>query len=161
AQSEGDLTLGKPDNATPPEPQPRPRTLREAYREMAARFPGMTMKEDGGAERKAARASFAVKLTGFGDYDERFVETVSHNWWNLLGSRQFASDRTGKVVLLFRLNYDGTVSQLHFGDNTVGDLLGYVCEKALLDGEPYERWTDDMRLKLGDYTDVQFTFDYE
>lgn len=159
AQSEGDLTLGQPDNATKPQEQPRPRTLKEAYQQMAARFPGLTMKEDGGAERKA-RPAFDVKVTGFGDYDERFVETVSQNWWNLLDSRQFAMDRTGKVVLLFRLNYDGTISQMRFGENTVGDLLGYVCEKAVLDGAPYERWTEDMRLRLGEYTDVEFTFDY-
>lgn len=159
AQSQGDLTLGKPDNSTQPQEQPRPRTLRDAYREMAARFPGMTMKEDGGAERKA-RPAFDVKVTGFGDYDERFVETVCHNWWNLLDSRQFTQDRTGRVVLLFRLNYDGSISDVRFADNTVGDLLGYVCEKAVLDGAPYERWTEDMRLKLGDYADVEFTFNY-
>lgn len=160
AQSTGELTLGRPDNATQPREQPRPRTLKEAYRELAARFPGMTMKEDGSAQRKARVPAFDVKVTGFGDYDERFVETVSQNWWNLLDSRQFGLDRTGKVVLLFRLNYDGSISQLRVGENTVGDLLGYVCEKAVLDGAPYERWTEDMRLKLGDYTEVQFTFDY-
>ncbi|HXC35562.1 MAG TPA: hypothetical protein VNV43_06770 [Candidatus Acidoferrales bacterium] len=160
AKSEGDLTLGKPDNATQPQEQPRPRTLKEAYQQMAARFPGMTMKEDGGAERKARVASYDVKLTGYGDYDERFIETVQYNWYNLLDSQKFAMDRTGKVVILFRLNYDGTISNLRFAENNVGELLGYVCEKALLNGVPYERWTEDMRLKLGDYMDVQFTFGY-
>ena len=159
AQSEGDLTLGKPDTAPQPQEQPRPRTLNEAYKQLAARFPGMTMKEEGGAQRKA-RPAFDVKVTGFGDYDERFIETVSQNWWNLLDSQRFAMDRTGKVVLLFRLNYDGTISDVRVGENDVGYLLGYVCEKAVLDGAPYERWTEDMRLKLGDYADVQFTFDY-
>ncbi|HTV40357.1 MAG TPA: hypothetical protein VMF08_07265 [Candidatus Sulfotelmatobacter sp.] len=159
ATSQGDLTLGKPDDAPKPQEQPRPRTLREAYQQLAARFPGMTMKEDGGAQRKA-RPSLDVTVTGFGDYDERFIETVCHNWWNLLDSHQFAQDHTGKVVLLFRLNYDGSISQVRFAENNVGDLLGYVCEKAVLDGAPYERWSEDMRLKLGDYTDVQFTFDY-
>ena len=160
AQSSGDMTLGKPDDAPKPQQQPRPRTLREAYQQMAARFPSMTMKEEGGSQQKARIPSFDVKVTGFGDYDERFVETVSQNWWNLLDSHQFAEDRTGKVVLLFRLNYDGSVSQVRFGENTAGDLLGYFCEKALLDGAPYEHWTEDMRLKLGSYADIQFTFEY-
>ena len=155
----GDLTLGKPDDATQ-QVQPRPRTLKEAYEQMASRLPGLTMKQDGGAERKARVPSFDIKVTGFGDYDERFIETVSHNWWNLLDSRQFALDRTGKVVLLFRLNSDGSITQMRFAENSVGDLLGYVCEKAVLDGAPYERWTEDMRLKLGEYADVEFTFDY-
>ena len=159
SENSGDLTLGKPEDAAQPA-QPRPRTLKEAYEQMAHRLPGLMMKQEGGAERKARVPSFDVKVTGFGDYDERFIETVSHNWWNLLDSQQFALDRTGKVVLLFRLNSDGSITQMRFAENTVGDLLGYVCEKAVLDGAPYEPWTEDMRLKLGDYADVEFTFDY-
>jgi len=156
AQTQGDLTLGKPDQAQ----QERPRTLKEAYEQMAHKIPSLTMQESGGVGRRARVPSFDVKITGFGDYDERFVEAVSENWWNLLDSQKFALDRTGKVVLLFRLNYDGSISQMRFGENNVGDLLGYVCEKAVLDGAPYEQWSEDMRVKLGDYTDVQFTFDY-
>ena len=159
AVNSGDLTLGKPDNGTQQEPQ-RPRTIKEALAQMANKFPGMTMQEDGGVHRRAQVPSFDVKITGFGDYDERFVEAVSQNWWNLLESQRFSLDRTGKVVLIFRLNYDGTISNMRFAQNNVGDLLGYVCEKAVLDGQPYERWSEDMRLKLGSYTDVQFTFDY-
>jgi hypothetical protein len=155
----GDLTLGKADNNTQQE-QPRPRTLKQAYEQMASKMPSMTMREDGGVQRHARVPQFDVKVTGFGDYDERFVEAVSQNWYNLLDSQKFSLDRTGKVVLLFRLNDDGTISQMRFADNNVGDLLGYVCEKAVLDGAPYEPWTEDMRLKLGTYADVQFTFDY-
>jgi hypothetical protein len=158
AANSGDLTLGKPDQPQPD--QPRPRTLREAAAELAKRIPSMTMKQDGGASRHAKVPSMDVKITGFGDYDERFVEAVCHNWYNLLDSQKFALDRSGKVVLLFRLNYDGTISQMRFSENSVGDLLGYVCEKAVLDGAPYEQWSEDMRLKLGNYSDVQFTFDY-
>jgi hypothetical protein len=160
ASNSGDLTLGKPDNGTQPQEQPRPRTLKEAYEQMRNQMPQMTMRQEGGAERHARVPSFDVKVTGFGDYDARFVEAVSQNWYNLLDSQKFSLDRTGKVVLLFRLNYDGSISQMRFAGNNVGDLLGYVCEKAVLDGAPYERWNEDMRLKLGDHTDVQFTFDY-
>jgi hypothetical protein len=160
SSNSGDLTLGKPDNGTQPQEQPRPRTLKEAYEQMRNQMPQMTMRQEGGAERHARVPSFDVKVTGFGDYDARFVEAVSQNWYNLLDSQKFSLDRTGKVVLLFRLNYDGSISQMRLGENNVGDLLGYVCEKAVLDGAPYERWNEDMRLKLGNYCDVQFTFDY-
>jgi hypothetical protein len=158
AASSGDLTLGKPDQLQPD--QPRPRTLREAEAELAKRLPSMTMKQEGGAARHARVPAFDVKVTGFGDYDERFAEAVQQNWYNLLDSQKFSLDRTGKAVLLFRLNYDGSISQMRFEENGVGDLLGYVCEKAILDGAPYERWTEDMRLKLGDHIDVIYTFDY-
>jgi hypothetical protein len=163
AVTPGDLTLGKPNDSTQqPEQQqpPRPRTIKEAMAQMASRMPSLTMKQEGGAQRHARVPSFDVKVTGFGDYDARFVEAVSQNWWNLLDSQRFSLDRTGKVVLYFRLNYDGSISEMRFVNNNVGDLLGYVCEKAVLDGAPYERWSQDMRLKLGDSTEVQFTFDY-
>lgn len=163
AVTPGDLTLGKPNDSTQQQPQQeplRPRTIKDALAQMASRMPSLTMKQDGGAQRHARVPSFDVKVTGFGDYDARFVAAVSQNWWNLLDSQRFSLDRTGKVVLYFRLNYDGSISDMRFVNNNVGDLLGYVCEKAVLDGAPYERWSQDMRLKLGDSTEVQFTFDY-
>ncbi|HEU6447249.1 MAG TPA: hypothetical protein VFV23_02275 [Verrucomicrobiae bacterium] len=157
ANTPGDLTLGKPDKSSQHEPQ-RPRTIQQA---LAMRhMPGLQMKQDGGVQRKAVVPSFDVKITGFGDYDARFIQAVSQRWWNLLDSQHFALDRSGKVVLLFHLNYDGSITDMRFGENSVGDLLGYVCEKAVMDGAPYERWPSDMRLKLGDHADVQFTFYY-
>ena len=158
SESAGDLTLGKPQDQQ--EQQPRPRTLKEAYAQMAKRLPTMTMRESGGVGHHARSAAFDVKVTGFGDYDERFAETVDNNWYNELDSHQFAEDRTGKVVLLFRLNYDGTISQLKVAESTVGDLLAYLCEKAVLDGAPYEQWTENMRLQLGDYIPVEYIFEY-
>jgi hypothetical protein len=158
AANSGDLTLGKPDQTQ--QDQPRPRTLKEAYADMAKRLPSMTMKQEGGAARHAPVPSLNVKVTGFGDYDERFAETVDHNWYNLLDSQKFSLDRTGKVVLLFRLNYDGSISEMKVAQSSVGDLLSYVCEKAVLDGAPYERWTDNMRLEIGDHIDVIYTFSY-
>ena len=163
ANTPGDLTLGKPNDSTQQQQeqeQQRPRTIKEAMAQMASRMPSMTMKQEGGSQRHARVPSFDVKVTGFGDYDARFVAAVSQNWWNLLDSQRFSLDRTGKVVLYFRLNYDGSISEMRFVNNNVGDLLGYVCQKAVLDGAPYERWSQDMRLKLGDSTEVQFTFDY-
>ena len=157
SENAGDLTLGKPENQ---QEQPRPRTLKEAYAEMAKRLPSMTMKQDGGVGSHARTAAFDVKVTGFADYDERFAETVRNNWYNELDSHQFAADRVGKVVLFFQLNYDGSISGMRVGESTVGDLLAYVCEKAVLDGAPYERWTQDMRLQLGDYINVEYIFEY-
>jgi hypothetical protein len=58
------------------------------------------------------------------------------------------------------LNYDGSITEMRFAENSVGDLLGYVCQKAVMDSEPFERFPSDMRAKLGNYADVQFTFYY-
>jgi len=164
AVTPGDLTMGKPNDSTQQQQQqepPRPRTIKDALaQQMASHMPSMTMKQEGGARRHSQRASFDVVVTGFGDYDERFSGAVSRNWWNLLDSQRFAGDRAGKVVLLFNLNYDGRISDLKVAEDHVGPLYSYVCEEALLQGAPYERWSEEMRLKLGDSIQVQFSFFY-
>jgi outer membrane biosynthesis protein TonB len=154
----GDLALAKPQELQPQQP-PRPRTIREALAQQN-RLPGVQMRQDGGVQRHSIVPSFDVKLTGFGDYDERFYQAVSQHWWDLLDSQQFARDRTGKVVLQFHLNYDGTITDMKVVQNDVGELLGYVCQKAVFDPAPFERFPNDMREKLGDYASIQFTFFY-
>ena len=160
----GDLTLAKMENLQPQQPQnnsqpERPRTIKEALAQQDL-LPGVEMKQDGGVRRHASVSSLDVKLTGFGDYDAQLVAAISQRWYDLLDSQQFALDRTGKVVLQFRLNYDGTITDMKVEHNDVGELLGYVCQKAVTDPAPFAKWPSEMRFKLGDSRDIQFTFYY-
>jgi hypothetical protein len=158
-QNAGDLTFGKPSDAQPTE-QPRPRTLKQALAQQN-RLPGVKMKQEGGVHREALVPSLDVKATPFGAYDAAFIQAVTQRWYDLLDSRQFARDRSGKVVLRFRLNYDGRISDMEIVQNTVGDVLGYVCQKAVMDPAPYAQWPSDMREMVGlDYRDITFTFYY-
>jgi len=156
----GDLTLGKPKNSQPQE-QPRPRTLKQASEQQAHRLPGQQMKQEGGTQRPALVSSLDVKATPFGDYDSKFIEAVTQRWYDLLDSRQFAMDRSGKVTLRFHLNYDGTITDMSVLQNTVGDLLGYVCQKAVTDPAPFALWPSEMRRDIGkNYREITFTFYY-
>jgi hypothetical protein len=158
-QNAGDLTLGNPSNTQSAEP-PRPRTLQQALARQN-RLPGVKMKQDGGVRREALVPSLDVKATPFGAYDAAFIQAVTQRWYDLLDSRQFARDRSGKVVLRFHLNYDGRISEMEVVQNTVGDLLGYVCQKAVTDPAPYAQWPTDMRAMVGlDYREITFTFYY-
>jgi hypothetical protein len=157
----GDLTLIKQENSQPqknPEPE-RPRTIQQALAQQD-HSPGVAIKQDGGVRQHATVSKYDVKLTGFGEYDAKLVAAITQRWYDLLDSQQFALDRSGKVVLHFRLNYDGTVTDMNVAQNTVGELLGYVCQKAVNDPAPFAKWPDDMRFKLGDSRDIQFTFYY-
>ena len=160
----GDLTLGKPQVSQPAPDQtpPRPRTLQQALAQMQPhRSPGVAMKQDGGVPNVKLSASFDVKATPFGQYDSDFVDAVTYRWYSLLDSQQFALDRTGKVMLRFHLNYDGTITEMTVLENTVGDLLGYVCQKAINDPAPYKPWPEDMRRLVGaNYREITFTFYY-
>jgi hypothetical protein len=164
AVAPGDLTLGKPQESQTQQEQapPRPRTLQQALAQTQPhRSPGVAMKQDGGVPNVKLSASFDVKATPFGEYDSEFVDAVTYRWYSLLESQQFALDRTGKVMLRFHLNYDGTITDMTVLQNTVGDLLGYVCQKAINDPAPFKPWPEDMRRLVGaNYREITFTFYY-
>jgi hypothetical protein len=156
----GDLTLGKPQDSKPQE-QPRPRTLKQAREQQTHQMPGQEMKQEGGARLHARGPSFDVAGKSFGAYDQAFIEAVTQRWYDLLNSQQFAMDRTGKVMLRFHLNYDGTITEMSVLQNTVGDLLGYVCQNAVNDPAPFAKWPGDMRRMVGkNYREITFTFYY-
>jgi outer membrane biosynthesis protein TonB len=156
----GDLTLGKSENSQQPE-QPRPRTVKQALAQQSHQLPGQQMKQDGGMHRQALMSSLDVKATPFGAYDAAFIAAVTQRWYDLLDSRQFAMDRSGKVTLRFHLNYDGSIADMKVLDNTVGDVLGYVCQKAVTDPAPFSPWPSEMRRLIGEnYREITFTFYY-
>ena len=154
----GDLSLGKPQDSQQQQTPPRPRTIQEALAQHHS--PGVAMKQDGGVSHRM-EASFDVKATQFGQYDSDFVDAVTYRWYSLLDSQKFALDRTGRVMLRFHLNYDGTITEMTVLQNTVGDLLGYVCQKAINDPAPFKPWPADMRRLVGaNYREITFTFYY-
>jgi hypothetical protein len=158
----GDLKLAKLE--TSPEKndstQERPRTLNQA-RAQQHLSPSMAMQQEGGMRRMAIVPSLDARATPFGDYDKKFIEAVTQRWYDLLDSQQFAQDRTGKVTLRFRLNYDGSISEMEVLQNSVGELLSYVCQKAVTDPAPFETWPSDMRRMVGEnYREMIFTFYY-
>jgi hypothetical protein len=157
----GDLTLGKSQQSPASPEQSRPRTVNTALAQQPQRLPGQQMKQAGGTRRAALVSSLDVKATLFGDYDAKFIEAVTQRWYDLLDSRQFALDRNGKVTLQFHLNYDGSIADMKVLDNTVGDVLGYVCQKAVTDPAPFAAWPNDMRRIIGEnYREITFTFYY-
>ena len=157
----GDVKLTKAPSQNPAEqnsPPPRPRTLKEAMAQQ--HIPGLEMQQNGGAHRRLV-ADFDVKKSPFGDYDAALINAVTQHWYDLLDSQRFALDRTGKVVLRFKLKYDGTVENMAVLDSTVGELLSYVCQEAISESAPFGKWPDDMRRTVGEnYREITFTFYY-
>lgn len=162
----GDLALAKPDTMTRKEPgqaeRPRPRTVAEALaRQKLSRIPGPKMKQEGGVRRLALVPSLDAKATPFGAYDQAFIEAVSQRWYDLLDSRNYAGEGIGKVQLRFHLRYDGTISDMQVLGTSVDPILTYLCQQAVHDPAPYERWPSDMRRMVGaDYRAITFTFYY-
>jgi hypothetical protein len=66
------------------------------------------------------------------------------------------------VVVQFRLNYDGTISDLKVTENNVNSTtLMLMCQKAISDPSPYDPWPREMRLMVDkNYRELQFAFFY-
>jgi outer membrane biosynthesis protein TonB len=162
----GDLAMAKPDTKPKTEPgkeeHTRPKTVVEAKTREAQRnqVTGEKMKQDGGVRRHLDISSFDAKATLAGAYDQALIDAIQQRWDYLLESRQFAMDRTGKVVVEFTLHYDGRVSDVRIDETTVGDTLAYVCRLAITDPAPYLAWPGEMRREIGDTRPIRFTFFY-
>jgi len=166
----GDLAMAHPvqkpaENKTESPETPvvghqRPRTLAEARQQMG--LIGEKMKQDGGVQKQRLVPSFDAVGTPFGDYDARIIAAVQQRWYDLLDNRSISRDRTGRVVVEFRLGYDGRVTDEKVVESDVGDLLSYLCMAAIKDPSPYDRWPAEMRRVMeGDSRLVRFTFFYE
>jgi len=167
----GDLLLAKADDTlkpeeTAPKPEPpRPRTLKEAMARMtpqeASALAGRKMRQDGGVRRLDLLSSLDVRSSPFGEYDRAIIVAIQNRWYDLLDMRGFSHGRAGRVVLSFRLHYDGRITDMQVMESTVDDILSLLCQKAILDPAPYERWPSDMRRMIGEnFRDVKFTFYY-
>jgi hypothetical protein len=172
SQPVGDLVMAKPDptpakgdddaQKPPPKPPSKPRTIEEALARLGDnRLVGQKMKQEGGVRRTLDISSFDAKATEFGAYDNYLVRVIANRWYGLLDQLSFASDGYGKVVLDFTLHFDGRVTDMNLTDRTVGEALGLVCEKAVMDPAPFKPWSVEMRRMLGESRHIQFTFHYE
>lgn len=169
----GDLTMARPD----PSPKKtegtdttaRPRTIKEAYAKLAQQNPqayaglvGNKMKQEGGVKNRNLVTSLDTKATAYGAYDAALIYAVQNRWYALLDAKGFAGEKTGKVTVPFRLYADGRVEMdMHATVATVDDILAIICQRAILDNSPYDRWPTAMRNEIGaDFRDVTFTFFY-
>src|ERR1019366_8960950 len=168
AYTPGDLTMAKP-SPTPRKTEgdaneakpPRPRTLKQALAQLPPnQLPGEQMKQEGGVQRRREAPSLDTKSTLFGAYDAALIDAITQRWYTLLDQREYASDSRGKVVLQFHLHYDGRITDMNMSENTAGEVLGFLCQKAVLDPAPFAAWPNDMRRTLGDVRNIQFTFYY-
>lgn len=160
----GDLALRKPsdgvnaDTAEREKPRDRPRTL-AAARAAKGLLQGEPIKQEGGV-RHRGKVAFDTKATPFGEYDRAFIAAVEQCWHRLLEDHR-GNQRSGRVVIDFKLNSDGRITELNVQSNDTGEIYGMMCQRAILDPAPYQKWPADMRRTIGSNTrEIRFTFYY-
>jgi outer membrane biosynthesis protein TonB len=165
----GDLAIAKPEAKPDPEPKKgegeakheRPKTVQEALARMQAKqMPGQKMLQDGGLSLHRLD-SLDAKATPYGNYDWGLVNAIREAWHQSLEDQKYAADYRGKVMVRFRLHYDGSITDLLVVENTAGFIPGTLCENAISKPKPYNRFPPEMRRVVGDIRSIQFTFFYD
>ncbi len=160
----GDMALRKPSEGELPmdtvsnRPKDRPRTL-AAARAAKGLLSGEPIKSDGGV-RNRGKLAFDTKSTPFGEYDRLLIAAVEQTWHQLLEDHR-GNQRSGRVVVTFKLNSDGRITELRVADNDAGEIYGLICQRAILDPAPFKKWPPDMLRTIGAHTrELRFTFYY-
>lgn len=140
--------------------QDRPRRLADA-RARKGIIEGEAMKQEGGVKRGSLETNLDVKASPFGSYDAAFIAAVQKRWFDLLDQRNYVHNRSGRVVVEFRLYPDGRIQSLKIARNEVNETLSWLCQRAILDPSPYAPFPADLRKLLAqEYREVRFTFHY-
>jgi hypothetical protein len=164
AEAPGDLAMAKPELKPSPDTgeaeRERPRRLSQV-KQPAGRLPSQMMKQDGGVRADLDSPSLDTKSTITGMYDALFIQSVKQRWLDLLDSRDQAAAPRGHVRLQFKLHYDGRITDMIVIEHTVTETLSLICQKAVLDPSPFDKWTREMRLLIGkEFREIKFTFYY-
>ena len=124
------------------------------------------MRQNGGARRRALSPSLDVLGNSFGAYDAAVVESIQQRWDDLLDGGSFAHgifpDRPGdNYIQAQKLRWHHFTDMRVLNSTCVGEMLSYVCQKAITDPAPYAKWPDDMRRQIGaNFREITFTFYY-
>ena len=156
-------------SSTVPVPTPkinerRPPNLAQAQAQLGkGTLAGRPSPFEGGVQRNGPHA-LDVRLTGFGDYDARFIATIKAKWYKLLETRKL--HYPGTVAIDFVLHADGRITELKVRENTITNagasgIQEYCCRGSINGSAPFERWPDVMRQKLKtDSRNCRITFHY-
>lgn len=158
------------DNGESPLPRPRTIAAAEAQLPQNNSIAGQKMKLEGSSRRQQLVPSFKTEGTPWGSYDAKFIAIVTSRWYRYLDQHPEAFNFGGRVVVEFRLMYDGSIKDFNvvekpsdFDSGIEDDLQTYGCLKAVVPeaGNLYDPWPPMLRrITRKDYRELRFTFYY-
>ena len=107
------------------------------------------------------QATLGDEKGAFKVYDDAVIAAVQQRWYDLLDENGYDGYKPGKVRIDFKLHFDGKITDVRASEITASKDLSALCEKAVLDASPYDKWPRNMREKFGkDVREIVFTFYY-
>ncbi len=136
-------------------PQARPRLTEATVN--ARNTP--TIRNEFGTANIGALA-YNAKWSSYGEYLQRLIDSVQAQWDRLLMRSAFYPTAGATVRVVFRLDWQGRVSEIVSVSGTGGELAQRLCVSAITERAPYGEWTEDMIAVLGREQELTFTFHY-
>jgi hypothetical protein len=94
-------------------------------------------------------------------YDQRLVWGIQTHWAAVLAKSGLASTQPEKVVVTFRLQDDGTITELKVIEGEEYHVASLCARRTIKQLAPFPSWPDEMKqLVKSRYRDVRFTFSY-
>jgi hypothetical protein len=144
------------DQGEAPKPK-RIRRLKDA--QIAQASPGARMFQSGGVGNVQLQSSLSVRSTAVGNYENALVTAVKERWYALLEDHR--PSLSGSVRVEFVIHPNGSITDLKYLKNEMGEYFGGVCLEAISDPAPYGEWPPEMKRELQlDRWKVSFTFWY-
>ena len=126
-------------------------------------IPGERMQLDGSTREQQLLSSFNTEGTIWGSYDAKFIAIIKSQWYHFLDQHPEAFNWAGRVVVRFRLQHDGRITDLEVVENTSGEIQAYGAQRAIVRdlAQPYDPWPPSARRMTDkDYRELRFTFYY-
>ena len=136
-------------------PQPRPTLAPDVVR---ARPTPLANREFG--TENIGAVAYNAKWSAYGEYLQKFIESVDIQWQRILGQSNVYPVRGTKVVVVFRMNSDGDISEIVKVTSGGGRAAQDACVSAIVARAPYGAWPEDMITVLGKSQEITFTFNY-
>ena len=101
----------------------------------------------------------APKSSSFGEYDAKMIGRIERRWLELTPLIQMRG--AGQVVVDFKLNPDGQVTDVRVRPTRLLGFAVEICKQSVLDCAPFDPWPAEMRRLIGQTSrDVTFRFNY-
>lgn len=110
--------------------------------------------------RNIGPIAYNAKWSEYGAYLQRLIETVQVQWERLIAETGSKPSPGTVVVVTFRLNDEGKVTEITADDSPGPQHPKRLCVTAITARSPYGQWSDEMITVLGHEQELTFTFYY-
>ena len=153
SQSRDDATSRPVPDSGPQMPLPRQQVKMDV-------LPGPVMNSSGSVPGLGSLAIDA-RFSEFGEYLDRMYEIIGTQWL-LLASRvhRGSSQTNTRVIVDFMLTKDGTIRTIEIAFSSALQASTLICKDAIQSRAPFNIWTDEMIVSMGEEQPIRVTFIY-